>query len=66
MPESTDGPVEAPLTGGFIADVVRVGDTVRRTPPTNLDFVGRVPWRDREDAAFFADPAALPPPLRRL
>ncbi|MCW3843258.1 aminoglycoside phosphotransferase family protein [Micromonospora yasonensis] len=27
------------LPGGFIAEVVRVGDTVRRTPPTNLDFV---------------------------
>ncbi|MGI5519501.1 aminoglycoside phosphotransferase family protein [Micromonospora sp. CA-259024] len=83
---------EEPLTGGFVADVVRVGDTVRRTPPANLDFVGalldhlaevdadlaprplgvdasgrqmlsyvagRVPWRDREDAAFFADPALV-------
>ena len=67
-------------------------DTVRRTPPANLDFVaallrhlaevdadlaprhlgtdalgrqvlshldGRVPWRDREDPAFFADPALV-------
>ncbi|WCN79981.1 hypothetical protein [Micromonospora sp. LH3U1] len=92
MPEPTDGPAEVPLTGGFIADVVRVGDTVRRTPPANLDFVGallhhlagvgadlaprhlgvdargrqmlgyvagRVPWRDREDPAFFADPAPV-------
>ncbi|MEW1586415.1 phosphotransferase [Micromonospora vinacea] len=92
MPEPTDGPVEEPLTGGFIADVVRVGDTVRRTPPTNLDFVGallhhltrtgadlaprhlgvdergrqilgyiagRVPWGDREDATFYADPALV-------
>ncbi|KAB1938642.1 hypothetical protein F8271_17800 [Micromonospora sp. ALFpr18c] len=33
-------PAEEPLTGGFVADVVRVGDTVRRTPPANLDFVG--------------------------
>ncbi|GAB3941345.1 hypothetical protein GCM10027614_26510 [Micromonospora vulcania] len=89
---STDGPDEQRLAGGFIADVVRVGDTVRRTPPANLDFVaallrhlarvgadvaphhlgldargrqvlshldGRVPWRDREDATFFADPALV-------
>ncbi|PWU45424.1 hypothetical protein DLJ46_21535 [Micromonospora globispora] len=27
------------LSGGFIAEVVRVGDTVRRTPPANADFV---------------------------
>ncbi|MFC4020301.1 aminoglycoside phosphotransferase family protein [Micromonospora sp. GCM10011542] len=83
---------EVRLAGGFIAEVVRVGDTVRRTPPANLDFVaallrhlaevgadlapdhlgidalgrqvlshldGRVPWRDREDPAFFADPALI-------
>ncbi|MEU4334133.1 phosphotransferase [Micromonospora lupini] len=31
---------EEPLTGGYVADVVRIGDTVRRTPPVNLDFVG--------------------------
>ncbi|MEU2614305.1 hypothetical protein ABZ570_22400 [Micromonospora sp. NPDC007271] len=31
--------VEEPLPGGFIAEVVRVGDTVRRTPPANADFV---------------------------
>ncbi|PWR06650.1 trifolitoxin immunity protein [Micromonospora acroterricola] len=69
-----------------------MGDTVRRTAPANLDFVGallhhlagvgadlaprhlgvdargrqtlsyvagRVPWRDREDPAFFADPALV-------
>ncbi|MFG3699187.1 phosphotransferase [Micromonospora sp. NPDC047620] len=81
---------EERLSGGFIAEVVRVGDTVRRTPPQNADFVaallrhlervgadvaprhlgtdeqgrqvlshvdGRVPWRDREDPAYFADPA---------
>ncbi|MER7890970.1 phosphotransferase [Micromonospora sp. NPDC094482] len=83
---------EERLPGGFIAEVVRVGDTVRRTPPANADFVadllthleragadlaprhlgvdergrqvlshlaGRVPWRDREDAAYFADPALV-------
>lgn len=82
---------EEPLPGGFIATVVRVGDTVRRTPPVeNADFVarllrhltatapglapaylgvdqqgrqvlahveGRVPWREREDPAFFSDAA---------
>ncbi|MEU8085043.1 phosphotransferase [Micromonospora sp. NPDC049101] len=91
MPEPTHG-VEEPLTGGFVAEVVRVGDTVRRTPPANPDFVGallrhlarvgadlaplhlgvddrgrqvvsyvagRVPWRDSEDPAFFADPALV-------
>ncbi|WP_405090530.1 aminoglycoside phosphotransferase family protein [Micromonospora sp. NBC_01392] len=78
------------LPGGFIAEVVRVGDTVRRTRPANADFVaallvhlastapgiapaylgvdeqgrqvlshidGVVPWRDREEPAFFADAA---------
>ncbi|MCI4061793.1 aminoglycoside phosphotransferase family protein [Micromonospora sp. R77] len=78
------------LPGGFIAEVVRIGDTVRRTPPTDADFVGallrhlavsapgvapaylgtdergrqvlahvagRVPWRDREEDAFFSDAA---------
>ncbi|MET8351327.1 MULTISPECIES: phosphotransferase [unclassified Micromonospora] len=88
----TDGPGEQRLAGGFVAEVVRVGDTVRRTPPANLDFVGallrhlagvdadlaphylgvdahgrqilsyvagRVPWRDREDPTFFADPALV-------
>ncbi|GGO16070.1 trifolitoxin immunity protein [Micromonospora parathelypteridis] len=92
MPEPTDSPAEEPLAGGFVADVVRVGDTVRRTPPANLDFVGallhhlagvgadlaprhlgvdargrqmlgyvagRVPWRDSEDPAFFADAALV-------
>ncbi|TNH23629.1 trifolitoxin immunity protein [Micromonospora orduensis] len=86
------GSAEEPLTGGFVADVVRVGDTVRRTPPANPEFVaallrhlaargadlaplalgvdergrqmlsyvaGRVPWRDREDPGFFADPALV-------
>lgn len=81
---------EKPLPGGFIAEVVRVGDTVRRTPPANLDFqaallrqlattvpglaprhlgldergrqvlthvAGRVPWRAREDPAYFSDAA---------
>ncbi|MEV4662147.1 phosphotransferase [Micromonospora echinofusca] len=81
---------EERLRGGFIAEVVRVGDTVRRTPPENAEFVtallrhlervgayvaprhlgtdergrqvlshvdGRVPWRDSEDPAYFADPA---------
>lgn len=88
-------PVEPPpagaeelLPGGFIADVVLVGDTVRRTPPANAEFVaavlhhleptglaprylgvdeqgrqvlghldGRVPWREREDPAYFSDVA---------
>ncbi|MBB5476606.1 phosphotransferase [Micromonospora parathelypteridis] len=92
VPEPTDSPAEEPLAGGFVADVVRVGDTVRRTPPANLDFVGallhhlagvgadlaprhlgvdargrqmlgyvagRVPWRDSEDPAFFADAALV-------
>ncbi|WP_433649711.1 phosphotransferase [Micromonospora zamorensis] len=92
MAEPTAGPAGEPLSGGFVADVVRVGDTVRRTPPANLDFVGallrhlagvgadlaprhlgvdshgrqilsyvagRVPWRDREDPAFFADAALV-------
>ncbi|MEU1967232.1 phosphotransferase [Micromonospora sediminicola] len=78
------------LPGGFVAEVVRVGDTVRRTPPADAAFVaallrhlaatapglapaylgvdeqgrqvlshveGRVPWRDREDPAFFTDAA---------
>ncbi|KAB1129293.1 phosphotransferase [Micromonospora sp. AMSO12t] len=89
------------MRGGFIAEVVRVGDTVRRTPPENAEFVaallrhlervgadvaprhlgtdergrqvlshvdGRVPWRDREDPAYFADPALtrLAVLLRRL
>lgn len=76
------------LSGGFIAEVVRIGDTVRRTPPANAGFVaallrhleptglaprylgvdergrqvlshldGRVPWREREDPAYFADAA---------
>ncbi|MGC4875140.1 hypothetical protein ACLQ26_02570 [Micromonospora sp. DT43] len=41
MPRPTDGvDAEEPLSGGFVADVVRIGDTVRRTPPVNLDFVG--------------------------
>ncbi|RLP88002.1 trifolitoxin immunity protein [Micromonospora sp. CV4] len=90
--EPTDLPNEQRLAGGFVAEVVRVGDTVRRTLPANLDFVGallrhlaevsadlapqhlgvdaqgrqmlsyvpgRVPWRDREDPAFFADPALV-------
>ncbi|MEU4780633.1 aminoglycoside phosphotransferase family protein, partial [Micromonospora sp. NPDC023633] len=96
-----DGAAEERLGGGFVAEVVRVGDTVRRTPPENADFVaallrhlervgadvaprhlgtdergrqvlshvdGRVPWRDREDPAYFADPALtrLAELLRRL
>ncbi|MFF4890750.1 phosphotransferase [Micromonospora chersina] len=81
---------EERLPGGFVTEVVRIGDTVRRTPPARAEFGaallrhlaaaapglaprhlgvdergrqvlthldGRVPWRDREDAAFFADPA---------
>ncbi|MEU6203634.1 phosphotransferase [Micromonospora musae] len=90
-----------PLPGGFIAEVLRVGDSVRRTAPAGDDFVaallahlaragtdlaprhlgtdehgrqvlsyveGRVPWRDREDPAYFADPAlvALAGLIRRL
>ncbi|MFE9958761.1 phosphotransferase family protein [Micromonospora sp. NPDC005299] len=78
------------LPGGFVAEVVRIGDTVRRTPPADAAFAaallrhlaatapgiapaylgtdergrqvlshieGLVPWRDREDRAFFADAA---------
>ncbi|MFI5832880.1 phosphotransferase [Micromonospora sp. NPDC051300] len=78
------------MPGGFVAEVVRIGDTVRRTPPAAADFAaallrhlaatapgvapaylgtdeqgrqvlshvdGLVPWRDREDPAFFADAA---------
>jgi hypothetical protein len=81
---------EERLPGGFVTEVVRIGDTVRRTPPVHAPFVatllrhlataapgvapaylgvdeqgrqvlshvhGRVPWRDREDPAFFADAA---------
>jgi hypothetical protein len=33
---------EIPLYGGFVSTVVRVGDTVRRTPPENADFVRRL------------------------
>ncbi|MGN9917692.1 phosphotransferase [Micromonospora palomenae] len=84
------GAAEEVLAGGFIAEVVRIGDTVRRTPPANAGFVtallahldrvgapvaprplgtdergrqvlshlaGRVPWREREDPAFFSDAA---------
>ncbi|MEU7612090.1 phosphotransferase [Micromonospora sp. NPDC049204] len=40
MPEPTADPAEEPLSGGFVTDVVRIGDTVRRTPPVNLDFAG--------------------------
>ncbi|WBB67264.1 phosphotransferase [Micromonospora sp. WMMD812] len=42
---ATEQPVAVPadteqrLRGGFIAEVVRIGDTVRRTPPANADFV---------------------------
>ncbi|MFC0504493.1 phosphotransferase family protein [Micromonospora costi] len=86
------GGAEERLPGGFISEVVRVGDTVRRTPPANADFQaallthleragadlaprylgtdergrqvlghveGRVPWRDREDPAYAADPALV-------
>ncbi|SBT48252.1 phosphotransferase [Micromonospora narathiwatensis] len=82
--------VEEPLPGGFIAEVVRIGDTVRRRPPANAEFVaallrhlataapglapdhlgtdergrqvlthldGRVPWREREEPAYFSDAA---------
>ncbi|GAA2704496.1 phosphotransferase [Micromonospora olivasterospora] len=78
------------LPGGWVAEVARVGDTVRRTPPANAGYVaellrhlervgcrvapaylgvdeqgrqvlgyldGRVPWRDREDPAYFSDGA---------
>lgn len=33
---------EEPLRGGFVTPVVRVGDTVRRTPPRDPDFVRRL------------------------
>jgi aminoglycoside phosphotransferase (APT) family kinase protein len=85
------GPPER-LPGGFVAEVVRVGDTVRRTSPARDAYVagllthlhrvgadlaprhlgrdahgrqvlsyveGRVPWRDREDPAYFADAALI-------
>lgn len=39
MTPATDGPDGEPLPGGFIAEVVRVGDTVRRALPANADFV---------------------------
>ncbi|MFI5484529.1 phosphotransferase [Micromonospora echinaurantiaca] len=94
-PGRGDGPNptgEERLPGGFIAEVVRAGDTIRRTPPENADFVaallrhleragadlaprhlgtdehgrqvlsyldGQVPWRDREDPGYFADPALV-------
>ncbi|MGK5741898.1 phosphotransferase [Micromonospora sp. URMC 103] len=100
-PDGAPAEAEQRLRGGFIAEVVRVGDTVRRTPPANADFQaallahlervgadlaprhlgtdergrqvlshldGRVPWRDREDPAYRADPAlvALGGLIRRL
>ncbi|MER7331941.1 MULTISPECIES: phosphotransferase [unclassified Micromonospora] len=92
---------EERLPGGFVTEVVRVGDTVRRALAENAAFVvallahlertdaglaprylgvdeqgrqvlshvdGRVPWRDREDPAYFADPALtrLAELIRRL
>ncbi|WP_291418647.1 hypothetical protein [Actinophytocola sp.] len=33
---------ERPLPGGFVNDVVRVGDTVRRTRGDGADFVHRL------------------------
>lgn len=90
VPRHAGTAAEELLSGGFIAEVVRVGDTVRRTPPANADFVaallrhlervgvglaprylgtdergrqvlshldGRVPWREREDEAYFSDAA---------
>ncbi|WP_410810968.1 phosphotransferase [Micromonospora sp. 067-2] len=40
MPDPIDPLGGQRLAGGFVNDVVRIGDTVRRTPPANLDFVG--------------------------
>ncbi|RKN50793.1 phosphotransferase [Micromonospora endolithica] len=92
---------EQRLPGGFVSEVFRAGDTVRRTPgphtarvaallrhlervgadvaPHHLGYDergrevlshvdGRVPWRDREDPGFFADPALarLAALIRRL
>ncbi|SIQ41083.1 aminoglycoside phosphotransferase family protein [Micromonospora avicenniae] len=94
-------PAAEPLPGGFIAEVVRLGNSVRRTAPERYDFVsallthlarvgsdlaprdlgidehgrqvlsyvdGLVPWRERENPAYFADPAlvALAGLIRRL
>jgi Phosphotransferase enzyme family len=33
---------EEPLPGGFVTDVVRAGDTVRRNPPANAGYVRRL------------------------
>lgn len=45
MPESAVGASdssEQPLPGGFVSDAVRVGDTVRKAPPHDPDFVRRL------------------------
>ncbi|HEY0002638.1 MAG TPA: hypothetical protein VGB74_19455, partial [Actinoplanes sp.] len=33
---------EQPLAGGFVSDVVRVGETVRKSPPRDAVFVRRL------------------------
>ena len=33
---------DVPLPGGFVSSAVRIGDTVRRTPPENAEFVRRL------------------------
>ncbi|RMI39992.1 phosphotransferase [Streptomyces triticirhizae] len=38
MSTQRDGPVEEPLTGGFVNEVVRVGGTVRRAVPERAEF----------------------------
>ncbi|MET7951763.1 phosphotransferase [Micromonospora sp. NPDC005324] len=35
-------PAEQPLAGGFVSDVVLVGETVRKSPPRDPDFVRRL------------------------
>jgi hypothetical protein len=38
----TDADREQQLPGGFVTDIVRVGDTVRRSPPANAEYVRRL------------------------
>lgn len=38
-PDFTNTPAEQPLSGGFVSDAVLVGNTVRKRPPRDPDFV---------------------------
>ncbi len=41
-PQEHDGHAGQPLAGGFVGDAVRVGDTVRKSPPPDPAFVHRL------------------------